>query len=189
MVLISGFDASNLPAEDLAEVDAFLNKPVESKHLLKLMERLNNSNHPVSEQEALQAPHEGSLSGMRILVVDDSEINREIAVESFTMEGAVIYTASNGQEALDWLKNNHSQIDLVLMDIQMPVMNGLEATQSIRQTPELAYLPVIAMTANAMSDQRNEAMQMGFNDYITKPFYPEDVAQQLRAFTAGHSHI
>ena len=189
MVLISGFDASNLPAEDLAEVDAFLNKPVESKHLLKLMERLNNSNHPVSEQEALQAPHEGSLSGMRILVVDDSEINREIAVESFTMEGAVIYTASNGQEALDWLKNNHSQIDLVLMDIQMPVMNGLEATQSIRQTPELAYLPVIAMTANAMSDQRNAAMQMGFNDYITKPFFPEDVAQQLRAFTAGHSHI
>lgn len=107
------------------------------------------------------------LVGRRLLLVEDNEINQIIAQEMLLPTHAEIVTCNNGKEALDYL-GQHS-VDLVVMDIQMPVMDGYEATRRIRERFSAVELPVIAMTANAMAHERQEGMACGMNDYVTKP--------------------
>ena len=110
------------------------------------------------------------LVGVRILVVDDSEINRDVAQAIFTSEGAQVALASDGSEALDWLQSHPDHADIVLMDVQMPVMNGYEATRRIRRVPALADLPIIALTAGAFIEQQDRAHEAGMSGFISKPF-------------------
>jgi CheY-like chemotaxis protein len=112
------------------------------------------------------------LLGRRILLVEDNDINRELATELLENAGAVVEHAHDGRAAVDLLASR--PIDLVLMDCQMPVMDGYEATRELRRDPRHAALPVIAMTANAMSDEREKVLQAGMNDHIAKPI---DVAE------------
>jgi CheY-like chemotaxis protein/HPt (histidine-containing phosphotransfer) domain-containing protein len=107
------------------------------------------------------------LRGARVLLVEDNEINRELALELLSRAGMIATAAVNGQEALDRLQD--SDFDVVLMDCQMPLMDGFAATQALRRQPRLAQLPVIAMTADAMVGTRERAMAAGMNDYLTKP--------------------
>jgi two-component system, sensor histidine kinase and response regulator len=107
----------------------------------------------------------------RILVVDDNEINQQIALELLHQAGLVVEIANNGQEAIDLIAHQH--FDAVLMDIQMPVMDGFEATKAIRKLPAHEKLPIIAMTAHAMSGDRERSLEAGMNDHITKPIHPE----------------
>lgn len=118
--------------------------------------------------------------GARVLLVDDNEINREIASEILDGVGLSVQTATNGQEALDLLAAE--AVDLVLMDIQMPVMDGLQATRAIRQQPALAHLPVIAMTANAFEEDRQICLDAGMNGYLTKPVSPDSLYKLLAEF-------
>ncbi|NET28553.1 response regulator [Okeania sp. SIO1I7] len=126
-----------------------------------------------------------SLSGYKILLVEDNEINQQIARELLIGAGASIDTANNGLEALAAVQHNH--YDAVLMDIQMPDMDGLEATRRIRALGQLdcpesqrfADLTVIAMTAHAMIGDRDLSLQAGMNDHITKPIDPNHVFQTL----------
>jgi PAS domain S-box-containing protein len=110
------------------------------------------------------------LQGIRLLVVDDSEINREVIERITRHEGAMTYHAADGQAALDWLTAHPGQVDVVLMDVQMPVMDGIEATRRIRALPPLAGLPIIALTAGAFTSQQAAAMAAGMNHFISKPF-------------------
>jgi signal transduction histidine kinase/CheY-like chemotaxis protein len=110
------------------------------------------------------------LAGVRILVVDDSDINREVAQRIFAGEGADVALAADGQAAIDWLQQHGEQTDMVLMDVQMPVLNGYEATRRIRRIPELAELPVVALTAGAFPEQQELSRQAGMTGHITKPF-------------------
>ena len=109
--------------------------------------------------------------GLRILVVEDNQFNQQIAVELLEAVKCTALVAENGQIAIDILKRE--KLDCVLMDIQMPVMGGLEASRHIRTMPGLSELPVIAITANAMNEDRLHCLAAGMNDFISKPFAPE----------------
>lgn len=114
------------------------------------------------------------LKGLRILLVEDNALNQEVARELLTsIAGAEVTIANNGQEALDCL--NLVRPDLVLMDVQMPVMDGYEATKHIRSQSRWVDLPIIAMTAHALPQDRERCLLIGMNDHVTKPFYPEQI--------------
>ncbi len=106
-----------------------------------------------------------------LLLVEDNQINQIIAEELLQAVGYTLDTANNGQEALDMLQEK--SYDLVLMDIQMPVLDGLSATKAIRQQEQFATLPVIAMSAHAMAGDKEKSLEYGMNDHITKPISPE----------------
>jgi CheY-like chemotaxis protein len=121
--------------------------------------------------------HRASLVGARILLVEDNPINQELAGDLLGRAGVVLRTADNGQEALEWLERE--PFDLVLMDCQMPVMDGYEATRALRQQPRWRELPVIAMTANAMVGDREKVLAAGMNDHIAKPIKVDDLFETL----------
>jgi PAS domain S-box-containing protein len=110
------------------------------------------------------------LIGVRLLIVDDSEINREVAQRILQDEGAVVTLAVNGKAALDWLLVYPDRIDLILMDVQMPVMDGIEATRQLRRLPQFDVIPIIALTAGAFQSQQDAARAAGMTDVISKPF-------------------
>jgi len=127
-------------------------------------------------QELLQARQAG-LAGARILLVEDNPINQELARELLNRAGIVVNIAGDGQEALAIL--GRERFDAVLMDCQMPVMDGYEATRALRRRPELKDLPVIAMTANAMAADREKVLQAGMNDHVAKPIRVDDLFATL----------
>jgi two-component system sensor histidine kinase/response regulator len=126
------------------------------------------------------------LRGMRVLLVEDNEINQQVAAELLCDAGGVLVTiASNGREALDRLANN--TVDAVLMDIQMPEMDGYETTAQIRGEARWAKLPIIAMTAHAMVKDRDRCLAAGMNDYVTKPFDPTELFDVLAKWAPDHA--
>ena len=111
-----------------------------------------------------------SVAGARVLVAEDNDINQQVAREILEQAGIRVDIACNGDEALKML--GKTRYDLVLMDIQMPVMNGLEAVRRIRENPEWRDLPVIAMTAHALAGEKEKSLMAGMNDHVTKPIDP-----------------
>jgi CheY-like chemotaxis protein len=131
-----------------------------------------------SSVESLLTP----LRGARILVVEDNELNQQIALELLGDAGFAVDLAGDGQIALTMLAHMHQQntpYDIVLMDMQMPVMDGVQATMEIRKTPWYTDLPVVAMTANAMQDDRLRCQAAGMNDFVSKPIDPDDLWRAL----------
>jgi len=110
---------------------------------------------------------EQTLEGVRVLVVEDNEINQEITTKMLTRMGAVVDIANNGQESIRLMHKNSGGYDIVLMDIQMPIMGGYEATRIIRQT--YPKIPIVALTAAALIEDKNRALEAGMNDHIAKP--------------------
>jgi len=107
------------------------------------------------------------LQGARLLLVEDNEVNQELAVDLLTNAGLHVLVANDGQEAIDMLRD--WPFDGVLMDCQMPVLDGYEATRRLRANPRFRDLPILAMTANAMAGDRERALEAGMNDHIAKP--------------------
>ncbi|MDR1124952.1 MAG: response regulator [Deltaproteobacteria bacterium] len=121
---------------------------------------------------AVQGPESAAdLQGLRVLLAEDNEINQMIAVELLESRGVLVDAVNNGLEALAALEKN--KYDAVLMDIQMPEMDGLTATARIRENPAFRDLPVIAMTAHAMTGDREVSLEGGMNDHLTKPIEPD----------------
>ncbi|WP_321417854.1 cache domain-containing protein [uncultured Desulfobacter sp.] len=119
----------------------------------------------------------GKIRGSRILIVEDNEINQEVARELLTRNNIVVETANDGLEALNILANK--KFDGVLMDCQMPVMDGYETTRKIREQEKFKDLPIIAMTANAMVGDREKALNVGMNDHIAKPIDPDEMYRTM----------
>ena len=117
------------------------------------------------------------ITGARILLVEDNEINQQVAMEYLRLAGLSVDMAENGQIALNMLVDH--EYDLILMDMQMPVMDGVSATIQLRLLPEYAALPVVAMTANVLDADRERCLQAGMNDFISKPIEPEVLWQTL----------
>jgi signal transduction histidine kinase/DNA-binding response OmpR family regulator len=127
-------------------------------------------------EDALQG-HQRALAGVHILLVEDNPINQELAVDLLGRAGVLVSVAGNGQVALDRLARE--RFDAVLMDCQMPVMDGFAATRALRRQPSLQALPVIAMTANAMVGDREAVLAAGMNDHIAKPIKVDEMFATL----------
>jgi CheY-like chemotaxis protein len=110
-----------------------------------------------------------TLRGRLILLAEDNALNQEIAVELLSGAGAQVAVADNGREAVEILESSALTFDLVLMDLQMPEMDGYEATRLIRADPRFKSIPIIAMTAHAMVDERERCLRSGFDDHVAKP--------------------
>jgi PAS domain S-box-containing protein len=137
-------------------------------------------------QTALATPAPLALAGLRILAVDDNAINLRMIERALMNLGATVSLAADGEAALRHLRDQPDAIDAVLMDIQMPVMDGLAATREIRRDPRLAALPVIALTAGVLPEEREAARAAGMDDFLTKPLnLAEMTATLLRLTGAG----
>jgi len=166
------------------QVAALLPKPVTPSALLDACVTALGLQAPSprrSEQklERLQA-RQASLAGARILLVEDNAINQELACGLLERAGMVVTIAADGQQALAAL--DEDSFDAVLMDCQMPVMDGYEATRALRLRPALKDLPVIAMTANAMAGDREKVLAAGMNDHVAKPFRVDDLFATLASW-------
>jgi len=121
--------------------------------------------------------------GARVLLVEDNEINQEVALGQLEDAEVEVDVAENGEMAVRMVQSN--PYDLVLMDMQMPVMDGIEATRVIRSDPRFKNLPIIAMTANAMAADRDKCLDAGMNDHIPKPIDPQELFRVLSQWTHG----
>jgi len=128
-----------------------------------------------------QAGGQRRLSGLRLLVVEDNLDNQQIARELLEAEGAVVSLAGDGQQAVAAVAQAQPPFDLVLMDLQMPVMDGCTATRLIRQARGLQLLPIVAMTANVMAEDREACLAAGMNGHVGKPFELDDLVGVLRS--------
>ncbi len=162
-----------------------LTKPV---HAAELFNALNNvmKGHDGSGTRLGRATQLGNgvllcLPQLRVLLVDDSEINLDVGRRLLESEGAIVTLAYNGLQALQCLREAAGTIDLVLMDVQMPEMDGLEATRRLRQELGLTTLPVLALTASAHSEERARALAVGMNGFLSKPLEPATLFRAVRA--------
>ena len=152
----------NLEEPAISEV---IQLPLSRRQLVNTL-RINTGLKGLTSETA-EAPTE-SLVSMNVLLVEDNRVNQLVASGMLRKLGHSVDLAQNGEEALEALARE--RYDLVLMDCQMPVMDGFEATRRIRETPEFADIPVIAVTANAMQGDREGCLEAGMDDYLTKPY-------------------
>ncbi|MGR6503853.1 response regulator [Shewanella sp. Koi 1] len=140
--------------------------------LLSLLGHNNEHGRQVQQDHSLHAL-KTQLAGAEVLLVEDNQLNQELAVELLRQAGVNVTVANHGLEAIERIEQQY--FDCVLMDCQMPVLDGYEATRRIRELPEFANLPILAMTANAMSGDIEKALAVGMNDQITKPVHVKDL--------------
>ncbi len=165
-------EALQAAGQQQVRLSAVLTKPVTPSTLLEAIGAALGK--PVDNQTRANAKAQGqaqtmaSLSGARLLVVEDNDMNQELALELLQSAGIIATVANNGQEALDLLASD-ARFDGVLMDCQMPVMDGYAATRAIRANSQWVQLPIIAMTANAMAGDKDKVLEAGMNDHIAKP--------------------
>lgn len=170
-----------------AGVQSFLMKPVnqsllfntimQSFHVYDLDNKILDENAKFATQTLR------NYNGLKTLLVEDNELNQQVAKEILRETGMFVEIANNGKEAVAAVTTH--DYDLVLMDVQMPVMGGYEATQIIRENEQYANLPIIAMTAHAMKGAKEECLAAGMNDYVSKPIDPEQLFAVLAKWLPG----
>lgn len=170
IMILTAYDISEIEEEGLkAGIDGFLQKPFFLSNFKMLVSNLKSKDGSRQEEAKEQ---DNILAGKNILAAEDIEVNAEILLEFMNMAGANCEWAENGQEAFKMFEQSKpGQYDIILMDVQMPIMDGYEATRAIRgcSHPQAKTIPIIAMTANAFSEDVKEALDAGMNEHISKP--------------------
>ena len=161
---------SSRSAKAQAMLNAFLVKPVTASMLFDAVSDARAGHSNVRARCRLPAGLKRHLEGLHLLLVEDNLVNQQLAQELLSQAGASVEIAENGQSAVQAIASAEKPFDAVLMDLQMPVMDGFEATRAIREELGLKDLPVIAMTANAMASDREACLAAGMNDHVGKPF-------------------
>ena len=179
IIVLTAYDWSDIEKEAKeAGVTAFCSKPLFLSELNSCLRSIISKDQEDKERgHKKRKRHKG-----RVLLTEDVELNQEIACTLLNEAGFCTEIANNGKIALDMVKNSSpGYYQVVLMDVQMPVMNGYEATKAIRklENTELASIPIIAMTANAFEEDKQEAMQCGMNAHISKPIDIENLFDTL----------
>lgn len=173
IIIFSAYDWSGVEAEARAAgANAFISKPLFKSRLTNVFKLLAGGECEAEESDSLEKLKDIDYSGVRVLLAEDNELNREIAIEILGMTGISVDTAFDGKEAVE--KFNSSErgyYDMIFMDIQMPVMNGYDAASAIRalKRPDSKSIPIVAMTANAFADDIQAAKSVGMNEHIAKP--------------------
>ena len=184
IIIVTAFGREEVRSEaERAGVNGFLIKPVNQSTLIDALVEIFAPEHMTAVREAAEATAY-DLNGLRVLLAEDNAINQQIAVELLEGVGVAVDVVNNGREAVDKLLATGGDIryDLVLMDLQMPEMDGYQATARIRAEPSLADLPIIAMTAHAMAEERDRCLAAGMRAHITKPIDPELLYRTLTQF-------
>ena len=172
IIVLTSYDYSEIEDEARrAGVDAFITKPLFRSRLAATLKDVVSGRPERSAKDYLKGFEEADYSDKRVLIVEDNDLNRDIAVEIVGMTGVRIDTAENGKEAVDKIeKFPEDWYNLVFMDIQMPVMNGYETTAAIRTlSGKRGSIPIVAMTANAFAEDVQMAKNTGMNEHIAKP--------------------
>ena len=183
IIILTAYDWSDIEVEArVAGVTAFCAKPLFMSDIRDTLMTAIGQMQAETEDTPLSAAG-SDFRDKCILLVEDNELNREITVEILNEYGCMVDTAENGAEAVEKVKNSKpGNYDLVLMDVQMPVMNGYEATKQIRalNDPELAGITILAMTANAFDEDRKKALECGMDGFLTKPIVIEELIGTLQ---------
>jgi len=187
IVLVTAFGREEVreEAESLA-LDGLLIKPVTPSMLFDSLVSLFAPDAEARAASAVAVDVARPLSGIRVLLTEDNEINQEIAVELLEAAGATVTVANNGLEAVQKLETEGADaFHVVLMDMQMPVMDGHQATARILANPRLAEVPIIAMTAHAMVEERQRCLEEGMVAHVTKPIDPDLLIRTVARFAGS----
>ncbi len=183
IIILTAYDWVDIEAEaKAAGVTAFCAKPLFMSDIRQTLMTAIGQTQAEAEQPILPMASP-DFKGKRILLVEDNELNREIATEILNEYGFSVDSAENGAVAVERVKNSApGDYDLVLMDVQMPIMNGYEATKQIRalDNPGLAGITILAMTANAFDEDRKEALKCGMNGFLSKPIIMDELICALQ---------
>ena len=183
IIILTAYDWSDIEVEARAAgVTAFCAKPMFMSDIRETLMAAIGQKQAGAEDNILPAA-DLDFRGRRILLVEDNELNSEIAVALLSEYGFQVDTAEDGAEAVEKVKNSRpGDYDLVLMDVQMPVMNGYEATERIRSLddPSLAGITILAMTANAFDEDKKKALACGMNGFLSKPIVIEELISTLQ---------
>jgi PAS domain S-box-containing protein len=184
IVLVTAFGREEVREEaERLDLDGFLVKPVTKSMIVDTLVNVFAQEHEGLSVVAAGEPTT-RLHGARILLTEDNEINQQIAIELLQGVGASVKVAENGSEAVEILSAGPQPppFDVVLMDLQMPVMDGYQATTKLRADPRLATLPIIAMTAHATLEERQRCLAAGMNDHISKPIDPGNLYETVARY-------
>ncbi len=165
---------------EIARFDGFLVKPVSGTLLLEASLRAlgaSRTDSLVLDPKLVEKLDLSSIAGACVLVVEDNDLNQEVVIGLLDEVGIRTDIAENGLKAIEILR--HKRYDLVLMDLQMPVLDGISATKELRKNDELFDLPIVAMTANALQADRDRCLKVGMNDYVSKPIEPDALYRVL----------
>jgi CheY-like chemotaxis protein len=180
LVLVTGYGREEvIRSAEAMGIGNVLVKPVNGSMLFDSVTRIFSTGQPDlrSDQPEKSEVTLAAIRGAKVLLVDDNDLNQEVGTELLRGAGLVVDVAENGQVAVE--KVRAGQFDVVLMDMQMPVMDGVTATRTLRAMPEFDELPIIAMTANAMQSDREACRAAGMNDHVAKPIEPRDLFATL----------
>ena len=182
IIILTAYDWSDIEGEaKAAGVTAFCSKPMFLSDLRDTL--LTAIGHTQTEEQDILPGKNADFRGRHILLVEDNELNREIAVAILHEYGFLVDTAENGAVAVEKIRTSDpGRYDLVLMDVQMPVMDGCTATQRIRalEDPVRAAVPIVAMTANVFEEERKRAFDCGMNGFLSKPIVIEELVDALK---------
>jgi len=175
-------DDSKFDLQKFSGLYKYLHKPFSYKQLGQVLAEYAGTDSDETSSALVMPEPMKRLQGMKLLVVEDNEINRFVASELLGSEGALVDLANSGAEGVQKALDIDKTYDVVIMDVQMPVMDGLEATRIIRKFKKQADLPIIAMTGNASLSDRADCLGVGMNDHISKPIDLEHVVRILTGF-------
>jgi two-component system sensor histidine kinase/response regulator len=191
IILLSKFMFNdNTEYKENSGISDFLIKPVHFSNLNEVTMRvIGNENYNDIESPPKMSLTEKfqSIRGASILIAEDNEMNQEVVMGLIEDFGFHINIANNGEEAVNLVKKN--VYDIILMDMQMPVMDGISATIEIRKNLKNNYLPILAMTANAMQQDREKCANAGMNDHIAKPIDPDELFNKLLKWITRYKWI